>query len=56
MYVAAIAYDTYAQKTAEMAFEGFAEISPHDLVQEALHRLLRVVSSRSFTRIEIKLK
>jgi len=56
MYVAAIAYDTNAQKTAEVGFEGFVEVSPHDLVQEARHRLLRVVSSRSFTRIEIKLK
>ena len=56
MYVTAIAYDTIEQKIAELGFEGFAEITPDDLVQEALQRLLRVVSARPFARIEITLR
>jgi hypothetical protein len=55
MYVTATAYDTIEQKIAEVAFEGFAEITPDDLVQEALRRLLRIVPARPFVRIGITL-
>jgi hypothetical protein len=56
MYVTASAFDVIEQKIAEVGFEGFAEITPDDLVQEALQRLLRVVAARPFARIEISLK
>lgn len=55
MYVTATAYDTIDQKIAEVGFEGFAEIAPGDLVQEALRRLLLVVPARPFARIGITL-
>jgi hypothetical protein len=53
MHVTAIAYDRIDQKIAEVGFEGFAEITPDDLVQEALRRLLRALPARPFTRIGI---
>lgn len=56
MYVTATAFDVIERKIAEVGFEGFAEITPEDLVREALQRLLRAVSARAFTRIEIALK
>ena len=49
----ATAYGIIEQKVAEVGFEGFAEITPDDLVQEALRRLLRVVPARPFARIGI---
>jgi hypothetical protein len=55
MYVTATAYDTNEQKIAEVGFEGFAEITPDDLAQEALRRLLRGALARPFARIGITL-
>lgn len=53
MHVTATAYDRIKQKIAEVGFDGFAEIIPDDLVQEALRRLLRVLPARPFARIGI---
>ena len=53
MHVTATAYDRIEQKIAEVGFDGFAEITPDDLVQEALRRLLRVLPARPFARIGI---